>query len=165
MKLARRKIAAALFSLIAISVGSLVAGASPASAASCLYPTFQYFPGSSFPPSLRYGEVDFSFEACGGSIGSSIARVSRESTNATGENLGFFLNGVSIVPNGSGSYYKDFIGVIGAKTCTPRVGWPCSRSYSFSVQFRVTSDRFGNPQVYESWRSSSDPGLTLYSTP
>jgi hypothetical protein len=154
-----------LLSLVAMTVGSVVGLSSPASAASCTYPRFQYFPGSSLPPYLRYGEVDFSFEACGDAIGSSTAQVAAQGTNATGDNLGFFLNGVSIVPNGSGSYYKDFIGVIGAKTCTPRVGWPCSRSYSFSVQFRVTSDRFGNPQVYENSRSSSDPGLTLYTTP
>jgi hypothetical protein len=71
---------------------------------------------------------------------------------------------VTIRPVASGSSYKDFDGVISASTCTPRVGWPCSRSYTFTVEYRVSLDRFGNPQVYQGARYAPI-GMGLFTTP
>ncbi|MEX5636604.1 hypothetical protein [Parafrankia sp. FMc2] len=101
---------------------------------------------------------------CGTDPSSWQASVTKEQTNSTGKNLGFFLDGTSISGTGSGGYYKYFDAEIDASTCVPRVGWPCSSSYSLTVSYTVTLDRFGNPQVYQS-AASAPLGMTLFSTP
>ncbi|WP_162795038.1 hypothetical protein [Nonomuraea lactucae] len=141
----------------------MVTPAAPASAAACTYPTFSVYPGSA-TSALRYGQVDFHFSACGEQPPSGwSASVTKATVNSTGKNLGFFIDGTSIPTDSTGSNYRYYTGRIYASTCTPRVGWPCSRSYSFSVEFQVTTDRFGNPQVYMGTRSAPI-GMALFTT-
>jgi hypothetical protein len=153
----------------AVAGFSLLAGAfSPASAASralsCTSPTFSVYPGSSIS-NLRYAQVDFNFYACSDQAPSSwSASVTKAQVNSTGKNLGFYLDGTSIPTDSTGSYYRYFRGNIFASTCTPRVHFPCARSYSLSVQFQVTKDRFGNPQVYMGARTAP-AGMALFTTP
>ncbi|MEV0203508.1 hypothetical protein [Nonomuraea sp. NPDC050691] len=109
--------------------------------------------------------MDFHFYACSDQSPSSwSASVTKATVNSTGKNLGFFIDGTSIPTDSTGSYYRYYTGRIYASTCTPRVGWPCSRSYSFSVKFQVTKDRFGNPQVYMGARTAPT-GMALFTTP
>ncbi|TWP54012.1 hypothetical protein FKR81_00090 [Lentzea tibetensis] len=154
-------LASALGALTLASLVLVAAPATNASAAGCTYPTYSVYPGSA-TAQLRYGEVRFSFAAC--DPASATAVVSRQAVNATGKNLGFFIDNVTIRPVASGGWYKDFEGVISASTCVPRVGWPCSRSYTFTAQYRVTVDRFGNPQVYQG-QLSAPIGMALFTTP
>jgi hypothetical protein len=147
---------------LALVIGGLAGTPAPAAAASCTYPTFSLYPGSA-TGFMRYGQVDVHFDAC--DVQGSAGSITRQHVNATGQNLGFFINGASVRVTGSpNSYTKWFTADIHASTCTPRIGWPCSRSYSFSAQYTVSSDRWGNPQVYQG--SLSAPiGMRLFTTP
>ncbi|MEV4570317.1 hypothetical protein AB0K12_41755 [Nonomuraea sp. NPDC049419] len=168
-RVARFSTAVAAFSLLASALAPATASAASAAsgaagAMACTSPTFSVYPGSG-SSKLRYGQVDFHFYACSDQSPSSwSATVSKATVNSTGKNLGFFLDSTSITTDSTGSYYRYYTGHIYASTCTPRVGWPCSRSYSFSVQFQVTTDRFGNPQVYMGSRSAP-VGMSLFTTP
>ncbi|WP_162642212.1 hypothetical protein [Streptosporangium sp. 'caverna'] len=161
--IARFSIAVAGFSLLAATF-SPAASATASGALACTSPTFSVYPGSSIS-NLRYGQVDFNFYACSDQAPSSwSASVTKAQVNSTGKNLGFYIDGTSIPTDSTGSYYRYFRGNIFASTCTPRVHFPCARSYSFSVQFQVTKDRFGNPQVYMGSKTAP-AGMALFTTP
>lgn len=168
-RIARAVIGMATLSLLG-SVFSPVASATAASAtttagtAACTSPTFSLYPGSGIS-NVRYGQVDFHFYACSDQSPSSwSASITKATVNSTGKNLGFFIDGTGISTDSTGSNYRYYTGRIYASTCTPRVGWPCSRSYSFSVKFNITTDRYGNRQVYMGARSAPT-GMALFTTP
>lgn len=86
---------------------SLITAPARAFAASCTFPTFSFYPGSSIPPEVRYGQVDFYFEACSDQKPSQwTARVTKQHVNSTGQNLGFFINGASANTVGVGDFYR-----------------------------------------------------------
>jgi hypothetical protein len=159
---APRAVALCAVALLLASL-AVVGTAAPAKAA-CTYPTFRVFPGSA-TGRVRYAEVNFSFEACSDQSPSSwVGKVTRQAVNSTGKNLGFFIDGVFVRTDASGSSYKWFTGIINASTCVPRVGWPCSRSYTFTAQYQLSLDRFGNVQAYQG-ALSAPIGMALFTTP
>ena len=146
-----------------IGLSFAVVPASPAAAA-CTSPTFSVYPGSAYS-NVRYGRVDFHFVACSDQSPSGwSASVTQATVNATGQNLGFFINSTSISTDSIGSSSRWWTGNIYASTCTPRVGFPCSRSYSFHVQFNGSYDRNGNVQIYMGTRTAP-VGMALFTTP
>ena len=158
-----RMVASCLVALVLTALG-MAAAPAPASAATCTYYTDRLFPGS-YPSGVRYGEVNFSFEACSDQSPSAwVMRVTKQQVNATGQNLGFFINGAFVRVDGSGSSYKYFTGLINASSCTPRVGWPCSRSYTFTAEYTVYLDRYGRPNITLG-RRTAPSGMRLYTTP
>jgi hypothetical protein len=109
---------------------------------------------------LRYAEVDFSFGVCSHTSPSSWSTsVTKAQVNSTGKNLGFFLDGTSLRTTSSNSSYRYVQGLISASTCLPRVGWPCSRSYTFSVRFQM-----GRTSV-KAYGVQAPGGLALFTTP
>ncbi len=158
-----RMVASCLVALVLTALG-MAAAPAPASAATCTYHTDRVFPGS-YPSGIRYGEVNFSFEACSNQSPSAwVMKVTKQQVNATGKNMGFFIDGVFVRVDGSGSNYKYFTGIIDASTCTPRIGWPCSRSYTFTAEYTVYLDRSGTPNITIG-RRTAPSGMRLYSTP
>jgi len=149
---------------------TLAATAAPAKAAtvdSCIHPTFKFCPGSAIGR-VRYGEVDFHFDACSTTDPVNWNHfVSLNITNATEDDFGFFLPGSSIYTTSSGYGYADFEGKIPWKVCTPRVGWPCSRSGAFHVRFHGYIDyETGRFNVFvSSIDLGPQVGLTLFTTP
>jgi hypothetical protein len=160
--MSRRRVARML--AVVPAVAAAVAVAPAAAQAACTSPTFSVYPGSGIS-NVRYGQVDFHFTACSNQAPSAwAASVGTAQVNSTGKNLGFFIDGVSIPTDSIGSSTRYWTGKIAASTCTPRVGFPCSRSYSMTVKFSASLDRFGNPQIYMGTRSAPT-GMALFTTP
>jgi hypothetical protein len=142
----------------------LVPATAGAEAPSCSNPTFSVYPGSA-TGRMRYGRADFHFDGCNNQQPQDWkASVTASKTNSTGKNLGFFIDGTSIKTVHVGDGYAEFEGNISGATCTPRVGWPCSRSYDFKVKFRMEPNRSGTPYVTMGDRSAPI-GMALFDTP
>lgn len=158
MSSARKLLVTVLTALLSMVALVLVSPAS-AQAASCSYPTFKYYPGS--PTSkLRYAEVDFSFSVCSsGGPSSWSASVTKTQVNSTGKNLGFFIDGTSLRTTSSNSAYRYELGTISASSCLARVGWPCYRSYSFSMHFQLSGTKV------KAYGVQVPGGLALFTTP
>jgi hypothetical protein len=137
---------------------------SEAAAAACTTPTFKFYPGSTLGR-MRYGEVDYSFDICSGTSPQSWqANVTRATTNATGDNLGLFIDGASVPVTSGGNFYRFYDGQIHWKSCTPRIGWPCRRSGVFHIKF-YAYDVEGRPRVQVLDKKTGDRGFTLFTTP
>ena len=138
--------------------------ASPAAASSCIYPVFRVYPGS-VPSNIRYGEVDFQVTVCSTqSADQFTANVTGQFVNATGKNLGFFIDSVGVTTDYVGSYTHYWTGTIYASTCTPRIGWPCSRSYSFTVELVGALNNYTTPAAWTG-TMTAPIGMGLFTTP
>jgi hypothetical protein len=154
---------AAFVALLSVTISTL--DTKPAHAKTCIHPTLKYYPGSAINH-IRYGEVNFHFDLCDYQEGNEWGRsVSRITVNATGANLGFFLDGASVNLTSSDDWSANYDGKIYWKTCTPRVGWPCSHSGSFTIKFHATHAVRGTLGVSHTQIIAPDIGLTIFTTP
>lgn len=116
----------------------------------CSHPVFKYYPGSA-SSNLRYGEVDFTFDACSNVAPVNWGRsVTKLVTNNTATLLGFNLTGASISVTGYGSGYADYEGVFTYETCDLRLPIFCEDGATpFKVRFHGYIDSSSNaPYVY-----------------
>jgi hypothetical protein len=130
----------------------------------CTTPTFAVFPGSTLGR-IRYGEVDFHFEVCSSVAPNSWYKaVTRQTTNGTGQNLGFFIDSASIVTTRTGGSFAWMRGTIAAHSCLPRVGWPCYGTVTLYASFYAYIAQH-RPHVVLRAIGTSDPTIVLYRTP
>ncbi len=147
--------------IVIVTILSIISNPFAVAQPGCIYPVFKFYPGSTIAR-VRYGEVSFRFQVCPNSSPESwVATVERAGTNATGQNLGFFIESPSIAPFASGRLFKHWNGVFVSKTCLPRVGFPCKGSGQWNINFTASVKQGVKVRKI----STPDRSLTLYRNP
>jgi hypothetical protein len=121
----------------------------------CVYPTPSYYPTGPDAANLRLGVFQLSVPACNtNTSGWPAASVVEARTNATGDNLGFFITSSNVRISSSTASERTYVGTLGYRWCTPRIGWPCWTSGNVTVYLRAWNDG-GVPRVLYTGQSRS----------
>lgn len=139
------------------------AEATARAAGPCIARTFRYYPGSP-DARWRYGRFDVHFEICRGVEPRAWHRsVPYANENATGNNMGFLMDGGSVRATRLGDSDAEFEAVIPWKECIPRTDW-CVKTGQFRVKYRAFVVR-AEPGIAERGISGEPHDVTVYRTP
>jgi hypothetical protein len=161
----RRVMTSLLMSLLLSSVFGIVfmANASQASAATCIYPHYSYYPGDAGVSHVRYGRADFTFTICT-TAPSTWTATARVTANGTASNSGVSLSDAAVPVTSGGSYYRFYDGKFFAKACLLPLKSTCYSSGDYHIKFYAYTDA-GKPHMMVI--STSTPGKiwALFTTP